>query len=197
MDAKEVVSKILAEANTEADSIKADAEQKVRAQKEQFDAKMDRFKKESDAKAEKAAEEARQQQLAAARMDIKKQKSQAKAQLLNDVFEKALDELVAMPDDRYKDLMTKLMIKAAQTGDEEVIIGKDEKRIDENLVKNVNRQLGSDKKGSLKLASERADIKGGFILSRGKINVNASAQVLIEQAREELDIDIASELFED
>ena len=88
------------------------------------------------------------------------------------------------------------MIKAVETGSEEVIVGKNENRIDSNFIKQVNRQLGPGYKGNLHLSDEKADISGGFILRRGKVQINASTEVLIGNVREDLEIQIAGELFE-
>jgi hypothetical protein len=45
------------------------------------------------------------------------------------------------------------------------------------------------------LSDQKQDIGAGFILKRGKIKTNVSIQVLLEQARKELEIELAKELF--
>jgi vacuolar-type H+-ATPase subunit E/Vma4 len=45
------------------------------------------------------------------------------------------------------------------------------------------------------LSDERQDLGGGFILRRGKIKTNVSFEVLLDQARKELEIELAKELF--
>jgi V/A-type H+-transporting ATPase subunit E len=91
--------------------------------------------------------------------------------------------------------MTKLMLQAVETGDEEIIIGKDEKRIDQKFIKNVNRELGPGFKGNLRLANETQNLTAGFILKRGKIKNNVSLNVLLQRARKELEIELAKKLF--
>jgi vacuolar-type H+-ATPase subunit E/Vma4 len=92
--------------------------------------------------------------------------------------------------------MTKLMLDAVETGDEEVIVDKNEKRIDQEFIKHINRELGSGFKGNLRLANEKQNLGAGFILRRGKIKTNVSLDVLLERARKELEIELAKELFE-
>ena len=75
------------------------------------------------------------------------------------------------------------------------MIGKNESRIDKKLVDEVNSKLGGDKKRSLKLADERHDLPGGFILRRGKIKTNVTPAVLLEQARNDQVIELAKTLF--
>ena len=62
-------------------------------------------------------------------------------------------------------------------------------------IKEVNRQLGPGYRGNLHLARDRADIDGGFILRRGKVQINVSVEVLIQRAHEELEMELTSELF--
>jgi vacuolar-type H+-ATPase subunit E/Vma4 len=45
------------------------------------------------------------------------------------------------------------------------------------------------------LSNETAEITGGFILRRGKIQINVSTDVLLERAKEDLEIELTKELF--
>ena len=87
------------------------------------------------------------------------------------------------------------MVKAAQSGDEEVIIGSNENHIDQAFIEKINQQLSANSKGNLKLSEQRGNIDGGFILKRGKIKVNVSVDVLLSQARENLEVELAKELL--
>jgi V/A-type H+-transporting ATPase subunit E len=87
------------------------------------------------------------------------------------------------------------MLDAVETGDEEAIVDKNEWRINLDFVKNVNRELGPGYKGNLRLADEKKDLGGGFILRRGKIKNNVSFEVLLNQARKQLEIELAKDLF--
>ena len=135
--------------------------------------------------------------LAAARMDIAKQLLAEKRKILDDVFEQARQQLQNLPEQDYRGLCTKLMLEAVETGDEEVIVDKKDNRINQDFIDQVNQQLSSKGKGELKLSEQKQDIGAGFILRRGKIKTNVSLDVLLEQARKELEIDLAKELFTD
>ena len=89
----------------------------------------------------------------------------------------------------------KLMLKTVETGDEEIIIDSKEKRIDFEFIKSINRELGPGFKGNLRLSEEKQNIGAGFILKRGKIKNNVSLDVLLQTARENMQADIAKELF--
>lgn len=100
-----------------------------------------------------------------------------------------------MPDDAYQDLMIALMLRAVQTGDERILIGRGETRINDKMIKNVNRQLGPGFKGNIQLDPQRVDIDGGFLVRRGNIQVNVSVDVLIGQARQQLEMELANQVF--
>jgi V/A-type H+-transporting ATPase subunit E len=195
MNAEQVVNKILSEAHQQASAIAEQAAQKNDAQTRQLEQELSAYRAETERQAKDAAEDKRSRMLAAARMDNARALLAAKGELLNEVFKRAEQRIVQMPDDAYRALMVKLMVQAVQTGDEEVIVGKDERRINDDLIKQVNRQLGAGFRGNLRLSDKRADIKGGFILSRGKVRMNGSVEVLIDRLREAMETELAAELF--
>jgi V/A-type H+-transporting ATPase subunit E len=195
MNADQVVDKILSEARQEAQKILDEARAKVEATQEEMRRKLADFEKETEAMAAAAAEDKRQRMLAAARMQSARDMLKAKTDLLDEVFRQVEDRIVQLPAEQYITLMVRLMTKAVETGDEDVIIGTKETRITADVIKQVNRQLGDGGKGNLRLSDTRADIKGGFILSRGKVQVNASVEVLVAQLREATELEIAEKLF--
>jgi len=195
MDAEQVVQKILSEARSQADKIKAQANEEAAVQQEQLAGELAEFQKETDQKAKASAEDKIERMLAAARMETKKDLLAARVSLLDKVFQKVREQIKKLPKDRYQELIVSLMKKAVESGDEEVLIAAGEDRIDNGLIKQVNAGLEPDIKGHLKLSNDTADIDGGFILKRGNIQVNASLEVLISQARQDLETELSQELF--
>jgi len=195
MNAEQVVKKILADAQADADRIKADADQRCALIEAQLQTDKAAFRAETRKLAAEAAQDKLSRMLAGARMEVRRDYLAAKRALLEGVTQKAAKHLAALPENEYQKLMTDLMIKAVETGDEEVVIGANESRINEKLIKDVNRQLGPGYRGNLHLARDRAGISGGFILRRGKVQVNVSIEVLIQRAREELEMTLTNELF--
>ncbi len=195
MEAGQVVEKILADANAEADKIKKEAEDKESAEQAKLTEQLEEYKKQTELLAQKAGEDEKSHILAAARMDIAKQYLAEKRKILDEVFEQAHQQLQNLPDDEYRALIKKLLLDAVETGDEEVLIDTKEKRIDHGFIKHINRELGHGKKGELRLSDQKQDVGAGFILKRGKIKTNVSISVLLDQARKELEIELAKELF--
>lgn len=196
-NAGQVVEKILADAKAEAEKIKSEAQEKEAAEQAKLNEQLQVYNKQTESLAEKAGKDKKAHLLAAARMDIAKQLLAEKRKILDEVFDQARQQLENLSDEQYCKLMTRLILEAVETGDEEVIIDKKEKRIDQKFIKNINQQLGPGCKGNLKLSEERANLGRGFILKRGKIKNNVSIEVLLAQARKELEIELAKQLFED
>ena len=195
MDPKGVIDKILGDAQGQADEIQSEAEKEQALEQSKLEAQLEAYKEQTKQFAKKAAEEEKSHLLAAARMDIAKENLSEKRKILDDVFDKAQSQLQKLPNDQYLELCKKLILEAVETGDEEVIVDNNETRIDENFISQVNGKLGSEGNGNLKLSGEKANIGGGFILKRGRIKTNVSVDVLLEQARKELEISIAKEIF--
>jgi len=194
MEAEQVIEKILSDAKTEAEAIAKEADDKAKAEEAKVQSKLADFRQQTDVLAKKAAEDEKSHILAGARMEAAKEFLAAKTAIVDEVFKQARQKLLDLPEKDYRELMVRLMVEAVETGEEEIVVGKDEKRIDQKLIDEVNGKL-KGKKGKLKLAKEKLDLAGGFILRRGKIKTNVSVDVLLGQARNDLGIDLANDLF--
>lgn len=195
MNAEQVVEKILSDAQAEADKIKAEAQEKGAQLDSRVQEELAAFRAETERLAGTAAADRKSRMLANARMEVRKEYLAAKHALLDEVFVKANEQILRLPDAEYQKLIIGLMVKAVESGDEEVVIGKNENRINERMIKDVNRQLGPGYRGNLRMASDRADIGSGFMLRQGKVQVNVSMDVLVAQAREALEMEIIGKLF--
>ena len=195
MEAQQVTEKILADARAEAEKINKLARQKQAEENAQFDRRLAEYREETDTLAQKAAEDEKLHLLATDRMDLAKQHLAEKRRILDELFTQARKQLQALPDDQYLGLCEKLMLAAVETGDEEVIVDKSEQKIDHKFIENVNHKLGPGFKGNLRLANEKQDLGGGFILKRDRVKTNISLEVLLNQARKNLEIKLAKELF--
>ncbi len=193
MSANEVTEKILAQANDKANEIRANADEKAANIIKKTDRQIDDFNKETTALEKKAYDEAKSRILAAARMANNKKLLKIKKNILNDIFKKAAENIQNLNDDDYTSLMTDLLKTCVETGNEKIIVGKNDGRLNENFIKKVNDELND--KGNLTIAEEKADINAGFILLRGNVRVNASLEVMTEQAKENLEIELAAELY--
>jgi vacuolar-type H+-ATPase subunit E/Vma4 len=192
MDAKQVIDKILSDAQEECASIKAEADKELAAMQNDLNEQLKQYNAETERLTQKAAKDKKEHILAAARMEIAKLHLAEKRSMLEDVFARVSEQLKNMDDDEYLKLMSMLMKNAVEMGDEEVVIDFDELRIDQNFIDKMNSEIPN---GQLKLAEDRMDIDAGFILRKGKIMNNASLSVIVEQTRKKLEIELAKDLF--
>lgn len=196
MDAEQVVEKILADAGAEAEKIKEQADEKEAAEQARLNEQLQEYGSQTKALADRLGNEKKLHLLAAARMHIAKDFLTEKSKILDEVFDQARQNLQNLPDEQYRELIRNLMLEAVETGAEEVILDKNETRIDEKFIRQINQKLGRGRKGNLKLSKERQQLAAGFILRRGKIKNNVSLDVLLARARKDLEIELAKELFE-
>ena len=69
-------------------------------------------------------------------------------------------------------------------------------RPSEELLEEVNQQLlESGKTGELTLSQDTYNMFGGFVLRRGKIELNSTFETLFKLSREELEADVSKLLF--
>ena len=191
---EKIIAHIRADAKAQVDAILAQAEQQCAGIRGDFD------KKAADIYAERVRAGVRETQDQVdgteriARMEGRKNLLAAKQELVSRSFEKALEQIVSLPEDRYVDFLAKLAVQAAVTGDEEIILNpRDRERIGEKLVKAVNERLP---KGAMKLSGDTRDIAGGLILRRGSVEANCSAELLVELSQSELSAKVAEILFQ-
>jgi len=195
MSANEVTEKILTEAEAQAEQVKKQADEKALQERQELQAELDSFDDQTAKLANQAVEEAKSQVLAQTRMEIAKKSLQIRNELLEQTFAAAAEKIKNMNAQDYQQLMEKLILSSASTGDEEIIIDKNEKRIDAAFVERLNAKLPKDSKGKLKLSDSKTDIRAGFILQKGKVRINGSLKVLLETAKENLQSKLAAELF--
>ena len=108
-------------------------------------------------------------------------------------FERAVEKLVALPEAQYVALLSKLAVGASVSGDEEIVLNaRDKKAVGDKLIKAANAKLGG---GHLSLAGDTGSFRGGLILRRGNIEVNCTAELLVDLCREDMAAELAGVLF--
>ena len=197
MSIENITSKILSDAREKAHKIVEDAQ----AQAEQIlsDAAAEAQQK-RDVAMTAAAQEVQMTEeriLSSAKMEEKKLLLQTKQELLSQSFVLALEKIESMSDEAYNKLLSDMMIKLIETGDEEIIMNeRDRKRLSPDFVYYVNRTGAKDEVPcNVKFSAETRDIPSGFILKRGDIEINATFDALLRQRREEMSAEVVKILF--
>lgn len=149
------------------------------------------------AKAEKDGIDSRDRIIARAKMDARNNLLSAKQDVIERILDLAERKIESMDSSQYSEFIYSLLLNSVESGDEEIIFSeKDKARIDKDIISKVNVQLVSqNKNGNLKISSETRNIKSGFILKHGGIEINCSINSQIRILRDSLEGELAELLF--
>ncbi|MDI6822475.1 MAG: V-type ATP synthase subunit E [Actinomycetota bacterium] len=197
MPIEKIIERIKSDAEKDASYIRDEAKAKADEILESAGREAESIKSKILATAQAQAEEEKKRILSLARLESRNSILSQKQDAVGSAFKGALDKLLSLPSKEYQELLKKMIVNAATTGEEEIILSpRDRERITNNFVEEVNSILVKQgKKGNLKLAEETRDIRGGFILRSDKIEANNSFPALLETLREEIEPQVLKILF--
>lgn len=189
---EKIIAHIEADAQAQADAVLGEARQRCEAIKARFDEKAARLYSDRIREGVKACQDQEDSALRISRMEARKSVLSVKQEMVEKSFDLAVQQIVALPDEKYTAFLANLVKKAGPVGDEEIILNAaDRARVGEALIKAVNADGAK-----MKLSDETRDIKGGLILRRGSIETNCSVELLVELCRGELSAKLADVLFD-
>lgn len=190
---EKITARIETDAKAEVAAILREAEEKAAAIREQYKVQAAAQAKAAEAEGREAAKRQAERLESAAQMDAKKQLLAAKQACLNEAFDKAQKELLALPDGEYAQLLARMAVKASRTGKEEILLNaRDLKRVGAQVVEKANAL----KKGAaLTLSSETREMAGGLTLRDGNVEVNCAFETQLRVLREEMAAQVAGILF--
>ena len=133
-----------------------------------------------------------------AQMESKKSVLGLKQSMVDEAFERAVEQICKLPQDEYVSAMASLAARSAVSGSEELVLNaKDRERCGAQIVEAANAALSAaGKAANLKLSAETGDMKAGFLLREGDVSVNCAVEVLAELCRSEMAAKVASALFD-
>jgi len=178
--------KIIRDAHEMADNILAKAKEDIKE-----------FKREQGEKINKEAMSVKERIITSFELKKDKELLTEKKRVLDEVFDKVIKKVKSLPKEEYLNFLEKLILKYVQTGDEQLFISEDDKKIvDERFLKRINEKLRtSGKAGNIVLSEETASILGGVILGRENIKINASLELIVEDIREKWEKEVGQILF--
>lgn len=181
-DTQVQIDRILAEAQDEAERISADYKSRAAAEAAEMETKN-----------RKAAAEREERLVSSAQMEARKTALAAKQEMLEKAYELALEKLCTMPDDKYVETVAELLQQASPNGRGSVIFAPAQReKIGAAAVALANKKLQN---GSFVLAEETRPIKGGFILSDGKVEINCAFDTLVRLQKTETAAMVVKQLF--
>lgn len=178
--ARLAAEKIISDAEAECERLLNEAKADIAAQKE-----------ENIKKATVKAEEIALRSGMLSKLDCKKHELSEKQKLVSLVYEKAEQGFRNMPDDMYKAYFARI-VEANAEKDDEVVLSKNEKRLDSVWLKAINNK--TDKNLTLSLSFHDED--GGVVLRSARYDKSLTIPTLLAEVREATENEIVKRLFE-
>jgi V/A-type H+-transporting ATPase subunit E len=185
-DAEIEANKIINEATNKAKEIKEEAEKEGRDIKSKI---LKRINQEILFKKGKIITEAN--------LEAKKTILLEKIKIIDEIFKKALENIMNLDDEPYRNFIKKIILDNIDKGDETIFISTlDKDRITKDFIQEINYNLETkSKKGNINLSSSYLQIKGGVIIGLNNVKKNSSLELIFKKVREELEIKISQYLF--
>ncbi|MBS4030318.1 MAG: hypothetical protein KGZ63_02705 [Clostridiales bacterium] len=195
--ANKLIEKILAEANSQAETVLAEAEQRAAEISAKGVKEAEAKKKSLLDNAKVQGEERKRRAHTIAELDARKAILAAKEQMIEDTFAQAIGRLQKVDKKAYEDMIYPMLLVAVETGTEEIIVAADDQeRYTPELLEKANKALiAQGKQGKLTLSAETREVKGGFILRSGDMEINSSFDAILRMQRDRLEPDVAAILF--
>ena len=197
MTIKDINNKIISDARIQAEKIIAQAEDDAHNIIKKGEKEADNIKNIILYKNNQEASLKKSKILTEAKLEANKTILSEKQKIIEDVFYKALENILKLNDKAYHNFIKKLILDNIEIGDETIFIGSsDQRKISESFIEDINKELKSKgEKGELKLSASHLPIKGGVVIGSGKIRKNISLELLLKDVREELEKQISKNLF--
>ena len=223
---EKITEKIAQDAQAEINKLVAETDEKVKAIQASAERQAQREAAEIEARGRSAADERLERLSSASQMERRKLELAAKQEVLGEAFALALEKLCTLPEKEYISLLAKLALEASSSGKEQLIFSKkDRAAVGKQVVMAANDALVKERAPSLPeevakskvgafvdklvhnttavvtgtgltLSEETRDIKGGFIMVDGDVEINCAFETLVRLQREQMEKKVADALFQ-
>ena len=191
---EKIIAHIQSDAKAKADSILADAQEKCKEIRREYDEKAREAYLEKIRSGVKFCEELADNSQRLAQMESKKDILLLKQEMVSLAFEKAKEKIVSMSDEEYSAFLTKLAVNGSDDKCGEIVFNsRDRVKFGESVVKSANDKLGG---GKLTLSAETGDFAGGLIVKNGPVEANNTVELLIDMSKSEISSQVAKALFQ-
>ena len=188
----DITAKIEADAKQQAEEHRAKAQEQIRSLKTATEREIRELEASFDDRFQKERPEILRRRETVAKLDVRREKLNARRAAIARCFDEALRSLLSQDRDTIARLTEVLLLEAAETGDETVHVGPQEKVLDEAWLQDFNSRHG--KRHSL--CPERdVRIRGGFLLARDRVQTNCTWEMLLRTFQEDREADVVKQLF--
>ena len=191
MSLAEIKKKIETEARKEADATMADARADAEKIKKEAEKEIKSIEDGYGARFSSEQPEILRRRKIVASLDVNRIELGVKQQAISNSFDQAVKELAGLSKEKYLSLAESLLLKAAETGEETVLVAAGEKNITGEWLAGFNEKHGK----KLTLGEDCIKSSGGFILKSGNIETNCTWEMLVRWIRDDLEAEVAKRLF--
>ena len=198
MAIKDIKAKIISDAEIEANKIINEATDKTKEIKEEAEKEARDIKSKILKKINQEILFKKGKIITEANLEAKKTVLLEKIKIIDETFKKALENIMNLNDEPYRNFIEKIILDNIDRGDETIFISTlDKDRITKDFIQEINYKLeAKSKKGNINLSSSYLQIKGGVIIGSNDVKKNSSLELIFKKIREELEIKISQYLFD-
>jgi len=186
-DTKSDVNAIISRARKEAEEIMEEGKRKAK-----------RVKEETVAQGREISEKEKEHRLISATLEARNRLLEEKRKIIDEVYRNAIKTLKELPDNQYRDIVKRIILRCVSTGEEEILISESERsRIDKGLIEGVNKDLEKKGiKGRLTISKDSLNMPDGFVIRSDKSEVINTWDNIINYVKDETLEEVAKILFD-
>lgn len=193
MALEDIIKRIKDDARAEVARIEEDARHQRQEILEKARQEAEGFEQKLMEEVRKKAAQQRERVISMARLELRKTLLQKKQEGIEEAFSRATKKLMNLKREDYLALLKRLLLRATESGDEEIIVSESHRSmVSDDFLSQVNKEIGG---GKLRLSKESREMGGGFILRKGRREINYSLEMILKDLKDELEPEVARILF--
>lgn len=195
-DISAILAKIQADAKEYEETTLAAAREKAKDIEKNYLRQADEEAAAVQEAARRQAEAVHQRALSQAGIESRNSRLQARRQAIDGAFQKAMELLCAMPEEKKLALYSRLGSESL-TGDAVLVLNREEtETLGTRTAAEIQKLAqAAGKPWKVTLSQEPGAFRGGFVLDQGATETNCTFEVLSAGVKEELEAQVASVLF--
>lgn len=189
---KNITSKILKDAEAGKENILATAEEEKNKILSKKVSSANEIAQEILEKAEVEAKSKKERVISSAKLKVRNNKLAAKQEIIDEVFEKSIDELTKLSKEDFLNFVKNTIVSMNLSGKQNLILNEEGlKFVDAAFIDELNKSVNAQ----ITLSETAGNFKGGFILENNGIEINSTYEALVSSLRDELEFEVAKVLF--
>ncbi len=192
MGIEKITSKILSEAESQKQEVLAQAKSKSDAVLQEAEKKAEEMIKQSELNGMAEKDKIITRRKSVADIDSRKVILAKKQEIIAESFDKAVDAIVCMDEDKYIDLLVTLGKNSGACSGLLIFNEKEKTQIGDKVVEALNKAVQG---GSFSLADETRTLRGGYMLKCGMKFINNTIEALVDENKQSLTGEVAGMFF--